>query len=121
MVEIVGKGSTALVYHAIRLSDGEHVALKAVRALDKEMVDRARDEFDIVKSLKHPDRARTGFPCGDRWCCISDVLLCWKSAQHCNCMRREQEAAGDQSSWLVCAASGSNRLFASAPHRTQRR
>jgi serine/threonine protein kinase len=58
VVNIVGKGSTALVYHAIRKTDGEHVALKAVRALDEEMVNRARDEFDILKAIKHPGIVR---------------------------------------------------------------
>jgi len=54
-LQAVGQGSTAVVYTAIRRSDGASVALKVVRADDQEMVNRCQEEYDVMRKLNHPN------------------------------------------------------------------
>lgn len=56
--EAIGQGSTAVVYRAVRLSDGEQVALKVVRTVDEEMMAGAEAEFRLLQKLSHPGVVR---------------------------------------------------------------
>jgi len=58
VVGAVGQGTTSSVQHAIRQSDGQHVALKTMRTVDPEMVAIGRQEFDLLSSLEHPNIVR---------------------------------------------------------------
>merc|ERR1719330_456349 len=51
----VGQGTTSSVQHAIRQSDGRHVALKTMRAEDPEMIAFARQEFETLRKIEHPN------------------------------------------------------------------
>lgn len=54
LIEQVGQGTFAEVWHAQRLSDGRHVALKVPK--DQEKGDEIlKKEPDLVKGLKHPN------------------------------------------------------------------
>lgn len=54
----LGQGSTSSVQHAIRISDGQEVALKTIRSEDPEMLKCAKEEFDLLKQMSHPNIVR---------------------------------------------------------------
>ncbi|CAE8625561.1 unnamed protein product [Polarella glacialis] len=54
ILESIGQGSTGVVYRATRKADGVEVALKTMQALDEEMIDLRRKEYDTLLKLKHP-------------------------------------------------------------------
>jgi len=58
VVGALGQGSTSSVQHAIRHADGQHVALKTMRTEDPEMVAVARKEYELLRSLEHPNIVR---------------------------------------------------------------
>jgi len=49
----LGKGSVAFVRRATCLADGTEVAVKCVQSSDDEMRKFARDEYDLVRGLRH--------------------------------------------------------------------
>lgn len=55
LLEVIGSGSTSCVQHAVRRSDGQHLALKKMRSRDPEMISIARGEFELLKKIPpHP-------------------------------------------------------------------
>eukprot|EP00930_Biecheleria_cincta_P001902 TRINITY_DN102985_c0_g1_i1.p1 TRINITY_DN102985_c0_g1~~TRINITY_DN102985_c0_g1_i1.p1 ORF type:complete len:445 (-),score=90.48 TRINITY_DN102985_c0_g1_i1:74-1408(-) len=52
--EKLGQGTSGFVHRAIRKSDKLQVAVKAMRALDEEIISIRRQEFDILRKLAHP-------------------------------------------------------------------
>lgn len=50
----IGQGTTSLVQHATRRSDGREVALKTMMSHDPEMVDFGRQEYEVLQRLHHP-------------------------------------------------------------------
>eukprot|EP00927_Polykrikos_kofoidii_P030183 TRINITY_DN26014_c0_g1_i2.p1 TRINITY_DN26014_c0_g1~~TRINITY_DN26014_c0_g1_i2.p1 ORF type:complete len:424 (-),score=77.89 TRINITY_DN26014_c0_g1_i2:176-1315(-) len=57
-LEVLGTGSTATVRRAVRISDEKLVALKTLRFRDTELVSATREEFNVMKSLFHPNIVR---------------------------------------------------------------
>jgi serine/threonine protein kinase len=53
--DALGQGSTGVVYRARRRSDDKKVALKVMRMRDEEMLAIAKEEFTILRALKHPN------------------------------------------------------------------
>merc|ERR1719517_363810 len=58
VVGTIGQGTSSYVQHAIRKSDGHHVALKTMRTVDPEMISFARAEFDMLSKVEHPNIVR---------------------------------------------------------------
>lgn len=58
VVGTIGQGTTSFVQHAIRLSDGRNVALKTLRTDDEEMVELAKKEYEMLKTVEHPNVVR---------------------------------------------------------------
>lgn len=54
MLEQLGQGSTAVVYHARQCTDGRHVVLKFTRTDDEEVMAFAMEEYNLLKQIKHP-------------------------------------------------------------------
>jgi len=52
--EALGSGSTSMVHHAVRTSDGTNVALKSLSSTDPEMTRNAFEEFELLQSFRHP-------------------------------------------------------------------
>eukprot|EP00439_Symbiodinium_sp_Y106_P000436 s1243_g1.t1 len=52
--EFIGSGSMSIVRRCVRKSDGQTFAVKCVTAVDEEVRQFTRDEFELVKSLRHP-------------------------------------------------------------------
>jgi len=52
--EVLGRGSTSIVYRARRRADRQVVALKVMNR-GKKTEQEARDEFDLLQSLRHPN------------------------------------------------------------------
>jgi len=52
--EVMGSGSTSTVRRCTRKSDGQLFAVKCVTAADDEMRQFTRDEYELVRSLRHP-------------------------------------------------------------------
>ncbi|CAE7348991.1 Smok, partial [Symbiodinium natans] len=52
--ESLGQGSMGTVYRGTRRTDQREVALKAMQALDEEMTALFKQEFTILRRLKHP-------------------------------------------------------------------
>lgn len=63
--EVLGSGSVASVYRAVRLSDGEEVAVKRMPAEDEEQRQIAREEWQLLQKLDHPSilRAEALYEC----------------------------------------------------------
>lgn len=51
----IGQGTTSVVYRAERLLDGRQVAVKSIKTLDFETEQTAKREYDLLKSLRHPN------------------------------------------------------------------
>eukprot|EP00418_Pyrodinium_bahamense_P054891 CAMPEP_0179182074 /NCGR_PEP_ID=MMETSP0796-20121207/90204_1 /TAXON_ID=73915 /ORGANISM="Pyrodinium bahamense, Strain pbaha01" /LENGTH=201 /DNA_ID=CAMNT_0020885897 /DNA_START=6 /DNA_END=608 /DNA_ORIENTATION=+ len=68
LLEALGQGSTAVVYRARRRADGQLAALKTIRVGEEELLQRAREEFELLQGIRHPHiiRAHELFthPCG---------------------------------------------------------
>eukprot|EP00929_Paragymnodinium_shiwhaense_P064526 TRINITY_DN32312_c0_g1_i1.p1 TRINITY_DN32312_c0_g1~~TRINITY_DN32312_c0_g1_i1.p1 ORF type:complete len:427 (-),score=82.37 TRINITY_DN32312_c0_g1_i1:415-1695(-) len=58
VLEALGQGTTGVVYKAKRKSNDEVVALKVMRMRDEEMLGIAREEFDILRTVDHPNVIR---------------------------------------------------------------
>lgn len=56
--EVLGQGTTGVVFSALRKSDLRKVALKVMRISDEELLMMAREEYDILRSLEHPNIVR---------------------------------------------------------------
>lgn len=54
-LEVLGQGTTGVVYSAVRKSDSRKVALKLMRMDDEELLMTAQQEFEILSSLQHPN------------------------------------------------------------------
>lgn len=52
--EALGQGSTGVVCRATRRSDGRQVALKVMRMDDEELLNIARQEFELLRTIEHP-------------------------------------------------------------------
>lgn len=52
--EALGQGTTGVVCRATRRSDQQVVALKMMRMDDEELLKIARQEFELLRSIKHP-------------------------------------------------------------------
>ncbi|CAK0807991.1 unnamed protein product, partial [Prorocentrum cordatum] len=52
--ELLGSGSSSLVYRCTRLDDGRALALKVMRWKDPDRVDYFRQEHEMLRSLQHP-------------------------------------------------------------------
>lgn len=53
LCEIIGSGTTAVVRRCAR-KDGQNFAVKCVTAVDDEIRQFTRDEYELVRSLRHP-------------------------------------------------------------------
>lgn len=58
VLEVLGTGSAGVVRRGIRRSDGSEVALKTVRAPDLEQLGMVQKEYNVLRSLKHPNIVR---------------------------------------------------------------
>jgi len=52
--EVLGSGSTSVVRRATRKTDGQNYAVKCVSTVDEEVHQFTRDEYELVRSLRHP-------------------------------------------------------------------
>ncbi|CAE8598388.1 unnamed protein product [Polarella glacialis] len=59
ILERLGQGSTGVVYRAARKADGKEVAVKCMRTTDEEMIDMLRKEFEVIRSVRHPNIIQT--------------------------------------------------------------
>jgi len=68
LCEVLGQGSAGVVRRARRRTDERVVAMKIVRTADVELLDTARREFELLKSIEHPRiiHACDFFVAGDR-------------------------------------------------------
>lgn len=55
VLEMIGQGSSARVFRARRKKDGREVAMKWMEAADEELVRNRRNEFELLRDLKHPN------------------------------------------------------------------
>eukprot|EP00435_Cladocopium_sp_Y103_P033294 s1051_g8.t1 len=55
ILELIGQGSAGKVYKAQRSSDRRKVALKVLEAPDEEMLQLRRSEFEVLKTVSHPN------------------------------------------------------------------
>lgn len=55
VLELIGQGSAGKVYKAQRSSDRRKVALKVLEACDEEMLQLRRSEFEVLKTVSHPN------------------------------------------------------------------
>jgi len=53
--EMIGQGSSARVFRAKRKKDNREVAMKWMEAPDEELVRNRRAEFDLLRTLQHPN------------------------------------------------------------------
>lgn len=53
--EEVGQGGFSVVYRAVHRTSGDEVALKVVRTSDEEVKNIAREEFRLLKRIRHPN------------------------------------------------------------------
>lgn len=51
---VLGQGTMALVRQGTRRSDGGQVAVKCIRCEDEELQQFTRDEYELIRSLRHP-------------------------------------------------------------------
>ncbi|CAL1154087.1 unnamed protein product, partial [Cladocopium goreaui] len=58
ILEVIGQGSAGKVYKAQRSSDRRKVALKVLEAPDEEMLQLRRGEFEVLKTVSHPNIVR---------------------------------------------------------------
>jgi tetratricopeptide (TPR) repeat protein len=58
LIELVGEGGMGRVYRARQLSPQREVALKLLRGLDRDAVQRFRREAELLATLEHPGIAR---------------------------------------------------------------
>lgn len=56
--ESVGSGTSAVVRRAVRITDSEPVAVKCVQSGDDEVHTFAREEYDLLLTLRHPSVIR---------------------------------------------------------------
>jgi serine/threonine protein kinase len=56
--EIIGDGTTSVVYRGTRKADGGSVALKTMRTNDDEVGEVLRNEYDVLTQLAHPNIIR---------------------------------------------------------------
>lgn len=54
LFEKLGQGSVGVVYRAFNRAESHQVALKVMRMHDQEMLQTARNEYDLLKTLSHP-------------------------------------------------------------------
>jgi len=54
-LQLIGRGSTGKVYRAQRCSDAQVVALKLMTAMDDDMLNCRRQEFEVLRGLSHPN------------------------------------------------------------------
>jgi len=68
VLEVVGQGSTGVVYRARHRENGRQVALKTLRTDDHEMIRVAEAEFALLRLIEHPNiiRAFDFFIASDR-------------------------------------------------------
>jgi serine/threonine protein kinase len=52
--EVLGQGTTGVVYRGIHIVSGRQVALKTVRTDDVEMLRIAKAEFELISAIRHP-------------------------------------------------------------------
>jgi len=52
--DVLGSGAMALVLQGTRRSDGGQVALKRIRTDDEELRQFTREEYELIRSLRHP-------------------------------------------------------------------
>jgi serine/threonine protein kinase len=52
--DYIGSGTVAVVRRATRISDGRELALKCISSSDDEVQQFAKDEYELLESLKHP-------------------------------------------------------------------
>jgi len=55
LLEALGQGTTGCVYRARRRADDERVALKVMRMEDEELLAIARNEYEILRTIEHPN------------------------------------------------------------------
>ena len=58
VVSVVGQGTTSYVQHAVRRSDSCHVALKTLRVEDEHMISVAKEEYEMLRTIAHPNIVR---------------------------------------------------------------
>lgn len=56
--EALGQGTTGVVFRAYRRSDRQQVALKIMRMYDEELLNIARQEYELLRSVSHPNIIR---------------------------------------------------------------
>lgn len=68
VIEVIGQGSTGIVYRAKQRETGRQVALKTLRTDDEEMISIAEKEYQLLRSIEHPHiiRALDYFSTTDR-------------------------------------------------------
>jgi len=59
ILEVLGQGSAGLVHKAIHKSDKTQVAVKTMQSLDEEMTAIRFQEFELLKTLRHPNIIKT--------------------------------------------------------------
>ncbi|CAE7416884.1 dst1 [Symbiodinium sp. CCMP2456] len=57
IIERIGHGSSGQVYQAEKKEDGTKVALKFMTAIDQDMIQMRRSEYQILRDLDHPNIA----------------------------------------------------------------
>lgn len=58
MLEVIGRGSTGIVRRARRKADGTEIALKTILTRDPAIAQIAKQEFELLRSLQHPNIIR---------------------------------------------------------------
>jgi len=58
VLESLGQGTTAVVYRGCERSSGRQVALKVLRIQDEELLSTARHEYELLRSVEHPNIIR---------------------------------------------------------------
>ncbi|CAE6923868.1 STK36 [Symbiodinium sp. KB8] len=54
-LQLIGRGATGKVYRAQRCADSQVVALKLMTAMDDDMLNCRRQEFEVLRGLSHPN------------------------------------------------------------------
>lgn len=89
----LGAGGMGVVYEALVVETGEHVALKTVLQTDAESILRIKREFRVISALHHPNLVRLGelFQAGEHVCFSMELVNGVDVRAYC---RGDSEAPG---------------------------